>query len=108
MAGDNIKLGRGCGTVRVSKYTASVHKSKQRKRYLKYVLLMVIFTASKTSWCKWAVGEDRYSLFKKGLDDSEQQAVTSFYLCVYLWPFPGSYTFTLPVSFSVLCSLKTD
>lgn len=36
------------------------------------------------------------------------QTVTSFNLCVYFWPFPGSYTFTLFMSFSVLCSLKKD
>lgn len=53
-------------------------------------------------------GTDILFLHQDGLNDSEQQTVTSFYLCVYLWPFPKSYTFTLFVSFSVLCSLKTD
>lgn len=62
------------------------------------------------SWCKLDVSEDTdiMFLFKKVLNDSQQQSVTSFYLCVYLWPFPRSYIFTQFMSFSVLCSLKKD
>lgn len=40
------------------------------------------------------------------MNDAEKHTVTSFYLCVYLWPFPRSFLFTLFMSFSVLCFLK--
>lgn len=46
------------------------------------------------------------SLKKSGMNDAEKHTVTSFYLCVYLWPFPRSFLFTLFMSFSVLCFLK--
>ncbi len=42
-------------------------------------------------WCK-----HRHSAFVQSeLNNSEEQTVTSFYLCVYLWRFPRSYTFRL-------------
>lgn len=69
---------------------------------------MVRFTSREHLGVNWLLVKTQIFCFcsKKGLNDSEQQAVTSFYLCVYLWPFPRSYTFTLFMSFSVLCSLK--
>ena len=58
--------------------------------------------------CKLGVGEDTdmLFLFKKRLNVSEQQTVTSLYLCVYLWPFPQELHFHSACVFS--CPLFSE